>query len=293
MQSVDDRLNSYAAYIDYQVHEAQRAIPFLSRFFCVQGARVLDIGTGRGGKSIAFALQGMNMIALDLDQAALELGAQTAAGRHAQINFLAGDGTCLPFPDSFFDAVLLDSMIEHVHDPLALLQECKRVLKRGGIVFVVFPPFYGPLSGHIDDFVMIPWFHLLPCAIIKRFLMARSQSIGILTPREAYEVYTTLNGLTIFKFRRFVQRVGFGIDYWQVRPFLTHPGTRFAVGLVSALRHGPRRAKLQAVLKQARHEFTFRTATLFVLLSLLSPLVFVPFLQEIAAGACKCVLRKE
>lgn len=292
VHSVDARLNSQDAYIEYQVHEGRRAVPFLSGFFNLKDAPVLEIGTGRGGKSIAYACAGMKVTALDVDEESLIWGKQAAQARGTPVQFLSGDGARLPFPSNAFVAVLLDSVIEHVRDPLAVLQECDRVLKPGGIVFIVFPPFYGPLSGHIDDYVMIPWYHLLPRSIVRRYLMARAHPIGILTPEGAYAVYASLNGLTIHQFKSLAHRAGLAVEYFRVRPFLTHPGTRFAVGLASAVVHGPRISKLRAVLTQARREFDPGTALLFVLLSAIAPLVWIPFLQEIAAGGCKCVLRK-
>jgi len=290
-RSVDTRLDSYAAYIDYQIHEARRAISFLSRFFDVQDARVLEIGAGRGGKGIAYAQHGMRVTSLDVDVPALELGARAASEHEADVRFLAGDGTRLPFVADSFDAILLDSVIEHVRDPQALLHECARVLRHDGIVFVVFPPFYGPLSGHIDDYVMIPWFHLLPRDIVKKRLL-NYRSIGILSPHEVYAVFTTLNGMTVFQFKRNAHQAGFAFDYLRVRPFLTHPGMRLAAGLISALRNPPRLKNLRAAIARARREFDLGTFLLFLLLSVISPLVFVPILQEIAAGGCKAVLRK-
>jgi SAM-dependent methyltransferase len=288
--ALDARLESYDAYVEYQRQEAQRALPFLGRFFNPQDARVLEIGTGMGGKGIAYARAGMRVAALDLDVDALARAHQAARKLTAPIDFMSADGTRLPFPDDHFDAILLDSVIEHVRDPFALLQECGRVLKSGGIVFVVFPPFYGPLSGHIDDYIMIPWFHLLPDSIVKRALESRPPLRGILSPRDTYAVFKTLNGLTIRQFKRAARRAGLRLDCWRVRPFLTHPGTRLAVGLIAAARQCGR--GLGAVLQRARQEFTIGTFLLFLLLSALTPLVFVPFLQEIAAGGVKSVLRK-
>ncbi len=288
--ALDARLESYDAYIEYQRQEAQRALPFLSRFFNPQDARVLEIGTGTGGKGIAYARAGMRVAALDLDVDALARATTAARQLAAPIHFMSADGTRLPFPDGYFDAILLDSVIEHVRDPVALLQECWRVLKRGGIVFVVFPPFYGPLSGHIDDYIMIPWFHLLPDSIVKRALESRPPLRGILSPLDTYAVRKTLNGLTIMRFKRAARRAGFQFDYWRVRPFLTHPGTRLAIGLVAAARQ--RGVGFGAVLNRARKEFTPGTFLLFLLLGALAPLVFVPLAREIAAGGVKSVLRK-
>lgn len=290
--AVDARLDSSEAYIEYQRREAQRALPFLSRFIDVKRARVLELGTGRGGKGIAYARAGMRVTALDVDSDSLVLAARAAREYQADAHFLAGDGMRLPFADECFDAVLLDSVIEHVRDAFALLAECKRVLRRGGIVFVVFPPFYGPLSGHIDDYVLLPWFHLLPRSLVERRLLACGHSVGMLSPRQAYEVYATLNGLTIWQFKRLARRVGLAFDYLRVRPFLTHPGMRLVGGLVAAVRNAPRWEKLRDVFARARHEFTPGTFGLFLLLCALTPLVFVPIAQEIAAGGVKAVLRK-
>lgn len=290
--AVDARLDSYDAYIDYQMQEARRALPFLARFIDVKNARVLEIGAGRGGKSITYALAGMRVTALDVDLDALILGGSAARARHADVRFLAGDGAQLPFADNHFDAILLDSVIEHVQNPTTVLRECRRALKSGGIVFIVFPPFYGPLSGHIDDYISVPWFHLLPRQVVQRRLWASNEVKGILTSRDAYAVFTTLNGLTVFQFKQAVRAAGLRIDYLRVRPFLTHPGMRLVAGLVTALRQPPRFGNLRAVFSRARREFTLGTFFLFLLLSGFAPLVFVPFVQEIAAGGCKAVLRK-
>ncbi|MBI3535949.1 MAG: class I SAM-dependent methyltransferase [Chloroflexi bacterium] len=289
-RALDARLDSYDAYIEYQQHEARRALPFLAKYFNPRAARVLEIGTGTGGKGIAYARAGMRVSAFDLDRAALARAQIAARKLDAPIDFLSTDAARLPYPNNFFDAVLLDSVIEHVSDPARVLQESWRVLKPGGITFVVFPPFFGPLSGHIDDYILLPLFHLLPDAIVRRALEARPRARGLLTPQYAYAVYKSLNRLTIGKFKRAARRAGFRFDYWRVRPFLTHPGTRFAVGLLAALRQ--RGKNLRAVLSRARREFSAGTFFLFLLLCALAPLVFVPILQEIAAGGCKSILRK-
>lgn len=51
---------------------------------------------------------------------------------------------CLPFDDEVFDLIVLDSVLEHVPDPAALLQEACRLLKPGGKVYGD-APFLQPL----------------------------------------------------------------------------------------------------------------------------------------------------
>ncbi len=43
------------------------------------------------------------------------------------------------FPDARFDAVIMNHVIEHVHDPVRLLRECNRLLKPGGTFVAVTP----------------------------------------------------------------------------------------------------------------------------------------------------------
>lgn len=50
----------------------------------------------------------------------------------------------LPFSSGVFDVVILDSVLEHVPNPVAFLGEAKRVLKRGGLI-VGDVPFLQPL----------------------------------------------------------------------------------------------------------------------------------------------------
>jgi SAM-dependent methyltransferase len=51
----------------------------------------------------------------------------------------AGDLAAVRFPADRFDAVYLSHLVEHVHDPVGLLRECRRVLKPGGALVVVTP----------------------------------------------------------------------------------------------------------------------------------------------------------
>jgi len=54
-----------------------------------------------------------------------------------------GDLLALPFPDSVFDGVVLTEVLEHCTDPVGAVNQCRRVLKPGGL-FLVTSPFCWP-----------------------------------------------------------------------------------------------------------------------------------------------------
>jgi len=54
------------------------------------------------------------------------------AAKKREVQVVQGEGESLPFKDSSFDIVLIVVSICFVRDPLQVLRECRRVLKKGG-----------------------------------------------------------------------------------------------------------------------------------------------------------------
>jgi len=54
-------------------------------------------------------------------------------------SFVIASGEYLPFKDESFDAVTSIEVIEHVHNPTLLLVEIKRVLRKGGVLYMTTP----------------------------------------------------------------------------------------------------------------------------------------------------------
>jgi SAM-dependent methyltransferase len=65
------------------------------------------------------------------------------------------------FPPASFDAVCLFQILEHVADPMRLLQELTRLVRPGGILVVAVPDYCGP-SGlfFADALTQLPPHHL-------------------------------------------------------------------------------------------------------------------------------------
>lgn len=45
----------------------------------------------------------------------------------------------LPFPDGYFDCVICSEVLEHTENPESVLQECRRILKQGGMLSLSVP----------------------------------------------------------------------------------------------------------------------------------------------------------
>jgi 2-polyprenyl-3-methyl-5-hydroxy-6-metoxy-1,4-benzoquinol methylase len=96
--------------------------------------RLLDVGCGGGHflarmRSLGWRVQGVEP----------DVEAVRVARRSFDLNIHHGTFADVRFPGNEFDAVTLNHVIEHVLDPIGLLQECGRVLKAGGRVVAVTP----------------------------------------------------------------------------------------------------------------------------------------------------------
>ena len=80
--------------------------------------------------------------------------------------FIIGKGQFLPFKDNSVDIVIMNSLLEHVEDPQAIVNEAKRVCRSG--YFIQVPYLYFPLEPHY----LLPFFQYVPESI-KRFLVLK------------------------------------------------------------------------------------------------------------------------
>lgn len=122
----------------------------------LRGLKVLDLGSGYGGRTIRFAEMGAAQVTgLEIRNEMAEEGSQFAASRGVtSVEFVTGFGEELPFRDNCFDAITSVDVFEHVEDLEKVLRECWRVLKAGGTLYAVFPPFYQLLGGsHLHGYI--------------------------------------------------------------------------------------------------------------------------------------------
>jgi 2-polyprenyl-3-methyl-5-hydroxy-6-metoxy-1,4-benzoquinol methylase len=97
------------------------------------GARLLDVGSGGGHDMDLLQQLGWQVEGVEFDPKA------AAVARARGLLVHAGTLEQQSFPDEQFDVVSLSHVVEHLHDPLATLRECRRVLKTGGDLVVATP----------------------------------------------------------------------------------------------------------------------------------------------------------
>lgn len=106
------------------------------------GARVLDVGSGLGqfSRAVARAVgETGRVVGIERDPAQLARARDfaAAAGEMALVDFRAGDATALPLRDDewgAFDLVHTRFVLEHVRDPIAVVQQMARAVRPGGRV---------------------------------------------------------------------------------------------------------------------------------------------------------------
>lgn len=100
-----------------------------------EGGIVVEIGSGTGALLGALSRGADHLIAIDHSPAMLELARQrVASARLTNVELRLGEMSHLPLADGLANAVLLNMVLHHAADPLAVLKEVRRVLAPGGVL---------------------------------------------------------------------------------------------------------------------------------------------------------------
>lgn len=128
---------------DYVSISWERARPFfLTKSLPAPGSKVLEFGCNLGASSIMLASMGAEVTAIDINPDYVNIAKANAKahGVSEHVEFLhITDTQKLPFADNTFDLVVCNSVLEYVQNNHLdqVLSEINRVLKAGGILFVL------------------------------------------------------------------------------------------------------------------------------------------------------------
>lgn len=102
----------------------------------VSGQRLLEIGPGAGGNTLAFAARGARVVALDIASSSLACIRARAAADGRRVLLVRGDAERLPFRSGAFPRAAVFSVLMFT-DPRVALGELARVVAPGGRAAVV------------------------------------------------------------------------------------------------------------------------------------------------------------
>lgn len=101
---------------------------------------ILDVATGTADLAIELArLKPEKIVGVDIAETMLEMGDKKIARKNLQhiITLQQADSEDLPFADNSFDAATISYGVRNFETPLKGLKEIHRVLKPGGVLFIL------------------------------------------------------------------------------------------------------------------------------------------------------------
>jgi SAM-dependent methyltransferase len=120
---------------------------------------VLDFGCGWGGYLTEAKALGLDAVGIEIDHRKISFLKERG------LNAVYGDILERPFAAETFDAVVAEQVFEHLYEPGRYLDEIRRVLKPGGLVYVAVPN----LGGLAATFRGKNWDMVHPASHVRYF----------------------------------------------------------------------------------------------------------------------------
>ena len=116
---------------------------------------ILDLGCGTGRFSDALASWfAATVIGIDPSYKMLEQA--RGKQRKGAVEYVRGSGELLPLADNSCDLIFMSMVFHHFNDPCAVARECRRVLRRTGIVFL--------RAGTVEQIPSYPYVEFIPAS---------------------------------------------------------------------------------------------------------------------------------
>jgi ubiquinone/menaquinone biosynthesis C-methylase UbiE len=234
---------------------------------------ILDLGCFTGGRSAAWfeRYKLLKISGIDINKEYIDAAIQFSKIKTINSEYKQAYGENIPFENNQFDAILSFDVFEHVQDLKKTLDECYRVLKPQGKLIVVFPGYFQPIEHHLGLVTNLPglqYFFSGKTLVRAYFEIIEDRGIDAdwykrSTPNlEKWERGNTINGTTLRQFRKLIK-----YHNWKVLFLVRKP-----IGSVG------RRIENNKWIK--------------ILSTLLVPLTYLPFIQEIVLHRFTIILEK-
>jgi ubiquinone/menaquinone biosynthesis C-methylase UbiE len=115
------------------LHKVERSyrISLIESKLKINKDRFLDMGCGEGYVLNDAYQHGFDVYGVDI--------ANNIVNKKPHITFYNKNIFEVNFPDNFFSAIYMDSVLEHIEDPIRILNELYRILKPGGVILIIVP----------------------------------------------------------------------------------------------------------------------------------------------------------
>jgi SAM-dependent methyltransferase len=221
------------ARVAYEDEKQGGLLKFFAPDVDLSGDVILDLGSGYGGRTLAFQrLTGARAVGLDVsDKMAAAAYRFTRSEGVEDAYFLTGVAEALPLASESVDVIFSYDVLEHVHIPETCLRECWRVLKPGGRLLLVFPPYYHPTGSHLEGYVShVPYANaLFPSKVLVAAvdeIMAERGDTRLRVLRPGDKLYW-LNGLTIAGFRELLTRLDYEVVSYELLPLFSRLNRKY------------------------------------------------------------------
>jgi SAM-dependent methyltransferase len=144
----------------YYATVAEDAVAQVAEYAELCGRTVLDVGGGGGWFTEAFLARGARCCLFEPDPAEL------LQRQAVPVGAVLADGLLLPVRDGAADVTFSSNVLEHVPEPMRLIDEMIRVTRPGGLVYLAYTNWYSPWGGH----EMSPWHYLGPGFAERRYV---------------------------------------------------------------------------------------------------------------------------
>ena len=133
--------NDYDVFNDYGYNRILKELLSNLNFSNRHKLKLLDMGCGTGVFTSKLQHMNFEMYGVDISSESIKI----AKEKYNEIEFSVGDIESTSFDDATFDIVLLSGVLHHFNDFNKVIQECYRVLNKGGVLFAYDPHCNNPM----------------------------------------------------------------------------------------------------------------------------------------------------
>lgn len=150
-----------------KMESSKQFVDEVNKKYSLEHKKVLEIGAGLGNSLISFRLKGIEAYGIEPAEDFYQIVRKRLQefGLDPQA-VIKSRGENLPYESCSFDFVLCAQVLEHVKEPVAIMEEINRVLKKGGICYITAPNYLSFKENHYR----VPWVPMLPRSIAEKYL---------------------------------------------------------------------------------------------------------------------------